>query len=106
MKVEKMAALIPAEYRKEILDLEMIDKAIPNSTDNTMYYLATIFKNYIEEDFDPACPLCYSRVIKFFQRIKPALEELEQQSRLLNCISKDAGTEYYDPDKLPPIKFN
>jgi len=44
MRLEKMAVLIPAEYRKEILDLEMIDKAIPNNTDNTMHYLGVIWK--------------------------------------------------------------
>lgn len=86
MKLEKMAALIPAEYRKEILDLEMIDKAIPNNTDNTMHYLGVIWKNYIEPDFDPTCNLCYSRVINNMKRLKPALEELEQQSRLLDKV--------------------
>lgn len=86
MKIEQMASLIPAEYRKEILDLNMIDTAVPNNTDNTMFYLCVVFKDYIETDFDPACPRCYSRVINFFKRIKPALEELEKQSRLLNEI--------------------
>lgn len=87
MKIEQMASLIPPEYRKEILDLNMIDTAIPNDTDNTMYYLCVVFKDYIETDFDPACPRCYSRVIKFFKTIKIKLVELEQQSRLLNQIN-------------------
>lgn len=86
MNLEKMAALIPAEYRKEILDLEMIDKAIPNDTDTTMHYLGVIWKNYIEVDFDPTCNLCYSRVIKNMKKLKPALEELEKKSRLLDQV--------------------
>lgn len=84
MNVKAFAALIPAEYRKEILDLDMIDKAIPNNTDTTMHYLSVIWKNYIEPDFDPSCNLCYSRVLNNMKKIKPTLIELEQQSRLLN----------------------
>lgn len=88
MSVKKLAALIPPEYRKEILDLEMIDKAIPNNTDTTMHYLSVIWKNYIEPDFDPACNLCYSRVLDNMKKAKPILIELEKQSRLLNDIKE------------------
>ena len=84
MSVKKLAALIPAEYRKEILDLDMIDKAIPNNTDTTMHYLAVIWKNYIERDFDPSCNLCYSRVLNNMKKMQATLVEMEQQSRLLN----------------------
>ena len=84
MRLEKMAALIPAEYRKEMLDLEMIDKAIPNNTDGSMHYLCVIWKEYIEHDFDPTCNLCYSRVLTNLKTLKPTLVEIEKQSRLLN----------------------
>lgn len=87
MNLKAFAKLIPAEYRKEILDLEMIDKAIPNNTDTTMHYLGVIWKNYIEPDFDPSCNLCYSRVINNMKKIKPMLEELEKEHRLLNQIN-------------------
>lgn len=86
MNLKRVAALIPPEYRKEILDLEMIDKAIPNSSDTTMHYLSIIWKDYIEPDFDPSCNLCYSRVINNMKKIKHELEELEKQSRLLNQL--------------------
>lgn len=84
MRLEKMAALIPAEYRKEMLDLEMIDKAIPNNTDASMHYLCVIWKEYIEPDFDPTCNLCYSRVLTNLRTLKPTLVEIEKQNRLLN----------------------
>lgn len=84
MNIKKIAALIPPEYRKEILDLEMIDKAIPNNTDTTMHYLSVIWKNYIEPNFDPSCNLCYTRVLDNMKKLKPILVELEKESRLLN----------------------
>lgn len=94
MKIQKMAALIPAEYRKEILDLNMIETARLTADDYTMHNLCVIFKDYIEKDFDPACPLCYARVIKFFKQIKPALEELEKQSRLLDSILDEVEKDF------------
>lgn len=84
MNIKKIAERIPGEYRKEILDLEMIDKAIPNNTDNTMHYLSVIWKNYIEPDFDAACNLCYSRVLDNMKKLKPILIEIEKENRLLN----------------------
>lgn len=84
MRLQKMAELIPAEYRKEMLELEMIDRAIPNNTDTAMHYLGIIWKNYIEPGFDPTCNYCYARVLKNLKQLKPALVELETSSRLLN----------------------
>lgn len=86
MNLKGLAQLIPAEYRKEILELEMIDKAIPNNTDTTMHYLGIIWKNYIEPDFDPQCNLCYSRVLNNMKKLKQTLVDLEKQSRMLDQI--------------------
>lgn len=88
MSLRKLAQLIPAEYRKEILDLNMIDTAIPNNTDTSMHYLGVIWKEYIEPDFTPDCNLCYSRVLDNMKKLKPILVELEQQHRLLNQVKE------------------
>lgn len=83
MSIKKIAALIPAEYRKEILELNMIQRAVANSADATMSYLATIWKNYIEPDFTGDCNLCYGRVLDNFKQMKPYLVEMEKVNNLL-----------------------
>jgi hypothetical protein len=80
---QRIAALIPAEYRKEILELNMIDRAIGNSGDATMTYLATIWQSYVETDFSPDCNLCYGRVLTNFKKLKPFLIQMEKDSNLL-----------------------
>lgn len=83
MNIRQIAELIPAEYRREILELNMIDNAIATNTDATMGYLGVIWKNYIEPDFSPDCNLCYGRVLTNFKQMKKTLCELEQESQLL-----------------------
>lgn len=80
---QRIAELIPAEYRKEILDLNMIDSAVANQADASMVYLATIWKTYIEPDFSPDCNLCMGRVLTNFKQIKQILIQLEKQNNLL-----------------------
>jgi len=84
--INQIAALIPAEYRKEILELNMIDEAQAIGTDGSMQYLGVIWKNYVEPDFTPDCNMCYGRVLTNFKQIKKSLIELEKQSKLLNQV--------------------
>jgi hypothetical protein len=84
MSAQRIAELIPPEYRKEILELNMIDTAVAQHTDNSMHYLGVIWKNYIEKDFTPDCNFCYARVLRNFKAIKPILIKLEMDSKLLN----------------------
>jgi len=81
--LEKIAQLIPAEYRKEILELNMIDSATAIAGNMNMHYLAVIWKNYIEPSFSPDCPLCYSRVLQNFRQLKSILVKMEQDANLL-----------------------
>jgi hypothetical protein len=87
MSAERIAALIPPEYRKEILELNMIDTAIPQATDTTMHYLAVIWKQYVEPGFSADCNMCYAKLLKNLKVIKPLLIKLEMDSKLL----KEAG---------------
>lgn len=86
MSLVTIANLIPAEYRKEILELNIIEKAVAIAGDPNMDYLSTIWKDYIEPDFEPDCPLCFTRVLKNFKNLKPTLIELEKNSKLLDFI--------------------
>lgn len=84
MSTRSLAALIEREYRKEILELNMIQQAQAVMTNPTMQYLCTIWKAYIEPDFEPDCNMCCSRVLKNFKAMKKDLIALELESKLLD----------------------
>lgn len=81
--LRKIAELIPAEYRREILELNIIASAVARAGDQSMFYLITIWKNYVEEDFEPDCNLCMSRVLTNFKNLKDTLVAMEKESQLL-----------------------
>jgi hypothetical protein len=91
MSAERIAQLIPPEYRKEILELNMIDTAIAQHTDTTMHYLAVVWKNYIEKDFKAECNFCLARVLKNMKSLKPILIRLELESKLLKQVGDEQG---------------
>lgn len=87
MTARQIADRIPAEYRKEILDLNMINQANAIAGDTHMYYLMTVWKNYIEPSFEPDCNLCLARVLKNFKLLKQHFINLEQENQLLNEVN-------------------
>lgn len=86
MSTRNIASLIPANYRKEILDLNVIETAQPIATDGGMQYLATIWQNYIAPTEVINCPLCYQRVLKNFKELLPVIADLEKESKLLGSL--------------------
>jgi hypothetical protein len=86
MSLKRIAELIPPEYRKEILELDMIGRAIGQTSDPTMHYLATIWTNYIEPDFTGDCNLCMGRVLDNFKQMKNILVEMEKEMNLLKQV--------------------
>lgn len=86
MTLHAIAALIPDEYRKEILEMNMIDTAIAVGTDATMHYLGVIWKNYVEADFTPDCNMCLARVLNNMKQLKPVLVQMEKDSKLLKDL--------------------
>ena len=83
-QLRKLAEQIPAEYRREILELNMIQQAVASNTNQTMLYLTTIWKNFIEKEFEPDCNLCCGRVLKNLKAMQPDLIALEKESKLLD----------------------
>lgn len=83
---ERLAAKIPEEYRKEIVELQIIDKAQAVASNESMIYLATIWKNYIDASLDPKCGLCYERVLKNFRKMKPAFIALDKGDKMLDKL--------------------
>lgn len=82
----QIAKLIPGEYRKELLELNIIDSAIAIEGNQSMHYLAVIWKNYIEHDFETDCNLCRARVLTNMKAIRKELIELEKQHNLLKSV--------------------
>lgn len=86
MTVTQIAALIPDEYRKEILQMNMIGSAIATTTDPTMQYLGTIWKNYVAPQESLDCGLCMERILKNYKQMQPVFLEMEKKSNLLDSI--------------------
>jgi hypothetical protein len=47
MTYRQIANQIPSNYRKEILETNLISSAIASASDPAMQYLGTIWKNYV-----------------------------------------------------------
>lgn len=88
MTIKQIAGRIPAEYRKEILETNMISQATANQADTSMFYLLTIWQNYVEpnEIIDIGCGICKERILKNYRELQATLVELEKQSKLLNAL--------------------
>lgn len=86
MTIRTIAEKIPAEYRKEILQLNMINQATASTMDAKMMYLANVWKNYINPDEDLSCGLCLQRILKNYQQLQTTFIEMEKQSKLLESL--------------------
>jgi hypothetical protein len=88
MSYKTIASLIPDHYRREILLTNMITRAQATANDQSMYYLFTVWKNYVESgpDITLECNACLSRILKNYQELLPALIEMEKSSRRLDKV--------------------
>jgi hypothetical protein len=86
MTLLQIAALIPAEYRSEILKLNMIQQAKADTSNTTMHYLLNVWKEYVEPGIDPGCGICLSRVLNNLKELQPHLVELERNNNLLKSL--------------------
>ncbi len=86
MTLDQIAALIPAEYRTEIIACRMIENAAAHRADDSMHYLFTIWITYIEPWLDMSCGLCIDRVLKNWKQIHPILVDMEKKAQLLKAV--------------------
>jgi hypothetical protein len=82
MNFETIANLIPKEYRDEILKMDMISRAVGIPSDNCMYYLFTIWKQYVEPDIGN-CPLCFQRVLENYRKLQQTFIDMKVNEELL-----------------------
>jgi len=88
MTLNEIASLIPAEYRREILQTNMISQAIANTADPSMYYLLNIWQTYVDpaNKIDVGCGLCREQILNNYRGIQETLVTLEKQSQLLASL--------------------
>lgn len=86
MTLRQIAEKIPAEYRKEILETNMISQGVASASDPSMSYLGIIWKNYVAPGEDLSCGLCLERILNNFRQLQPVLLEMEKESKLLDQL--------------------
>lgn len=86
MTAQQIAALIPAVYRREILETDSISTAIASTGNPTMMYLATIWKNYINPQESLECGLCMERILNNYRQMQPVFVEMERNASLLESL--------------------
>lgn len=83
---EKWAGKIDPIFRKEMLELQVIEHAQPVRENESMAYLVNIYINYIDVTFKATCEKCLTRILKHFRSMRPYLKELEKNSNLLKSL--------------------
>lgn len=81
-----IARLIPAVYRKKILEDNIIYKAVAIASDPHMKVLFEIWKQFIEPgntSLSLECSYCVANIYQNFTAIKTALIELEKADKYL-----------------------
>ncbi len=81
-----LAEQIPAEYRREILELNLIDNAVAIAGNESMHFLGAAWKTYIDPEWEPDCNLCYGKVLKNFKAMKETMITMEQEAELLKNV--------------------
>lgn len=84
MNYRQIAELIPEEYRKELLETNMISKASAVASNASMFYLFTIWSNYVEPGLEIGCGSCLERILNNYEQLLPTFIELEKSRKLLN----------------------
>ncbi|MFB6453724.1 hypothetical protein ACE38W_00510 [Chitinophaga sp. Hz27] len=86
MTLQEIAGKIPAEYRKELLEMNIIANAVANSSNTSMLYLFNIWSIHIEPGLQLSCGICLERILKNFKELLPILVTMEKASNLLKTV--------------------
>lgn len=86
MSIKLLAAKIPAKFRREILEMNIINTAIAVPYDPSMQYLLEVYKEYINPNEDAQCGRCLTRVLSHWKDMCPYLLELERSQKLLDSL--------------------
>lgn len=90
MNYRQIAEKIPAEYRKEILELNLVHNAIAVSTDPSMDYLVKMWQTYVEPTFKGDCDRCLATVLKNYKSLVDDFIKLEKEEKFLTADDNDS----------------
>lgn len=85
------AKTIPPDFRKMLLDGNVIYKALAAAGDIQMNILVIIYNNYIFTEGEPIdmsnpCLTCLGKILDIFRLLQPELVNLEKENKLLQTI--------------------
>jgi len=87
MTLYQLAQQVPAKFRNQILEENLIYKAIPQPEDTHMKMLFIIWQNYIEpgnEMLDMACNKCLYEMLNKYKLLQPHFITLTKEDKLLD----------------------
>lgn len=79
-----IAELFPAEERADILNLDLINKAVVSHSSLEMQHLMILWEQYVEPGVKVTCGMCFERILNNFRQIQHQLIKLEHDSKLLD----------------------
>lgn len=86
MTLYQLAKLLPEKYRRQMLDGNVIYKAIAKAGDAHMTMLVIYWNNYIDAGgtpVDDTCNICLNNILTKFKALLPHFVQLEKESQLL-----------------------
>lgn len=91
MTIKDVAALIPDKFRKQILDDNVIYKAVAKGPDMQMRILVILYRNYINPglpdiDMDNPCIRCLVDILDQFKSMEQYLVEIEREHNLIESV--------------------
>ncbi|NCX93167.1 MAG: hypothetical protein EBX40_00610 [Gammaproteobacteria bacterium] len=87
--LKKQAARLPAKYRKQILEDNVIYKAVAQQGDTHMEILFLLYSNYYEpynKSLRRDCVQCLHSILTKFQNMERSFIQLEREAKLLDSI--------------------
>jgi hypothetical protein len=88
MLLRTIAAQIPASYRQEILDLNIVGLAVASTTDKNMNYLAVVWKSYIDPNLNTGCNICMQELYRNWNNLLPSIVALQKENNLLDTVKE------------------
>lgn len=88
MNLERqIAEKIPASYRSEMLNMNIIAQANVTRGNEPMEYLYTIWREFVEPTIsETPCNLCNNRVLENYRKLLPLFIEMEKENTLLKLL--------------------
>ena len=81
--IQQIVALFPIKHVKQIIDENLIAKAVASGTSSEMQQLMIMWKNYVEPDLNTVCGTCFERILKNYKELQSFfIDKLKQESLL------------------------